>query len=130
MIWLDYYKQEFLKTFDKTNKLRKSDTNEDIMCAQYIEMFNSACTLIKMYLNYNGLFQFEPREVIKEAFYVELIEDGERWINALSLAEVYETGEKEFNSLILSYCEDENFVIYEHLKDKFKNYEEEYEKAS
>lgn len=131
MMWLDYFEKDYKNILDKTIKLKNLNIDEDIVCSQYINMFISAYNLIKLYLNYNGLFQFEPREVIKEAFYVELINDGERWINALSLFEVYESGEhKEFNNLILSYCKDENFYIFEELKNKFEKIKEEYEKAS
>ena len=127
MNWLNYYNNVFLKQLEDTDRLRKN-AQEDILCDAYVKLFNTACELIKLYINYNGLFQFEKRDVVKEAFYVELIEDGEIWINALSLAEVYETEEtKNFNNLILSYCADEYFSIFKKLKDKFEQIKEEYE---
>ena len=125
MKWINYYKNEYLKTFDKLNQLRGNNIDTSLLCEVYTNMVNTSCELIRLYINYQGLFQFEKREVIKEAFYVGIIKDGEKWINALTLAEVYDLGENKFNSLIISYCKDENFVIFEDLKTTFKNYTEE-----
>lgn len=127
MVWIDYYKNNYLKILEEFKVYNNNKAEEDLLCSMYVKLFNSACELLKMYLNYQGLFQFENREVIKEAFSVELINDGERWINALSLAEVYESGEVEnLKSLILFYCEDKNFYIFEELKNKFEKLKEEY----
>lgn len=130
MKWLNFYKNEYTKTLDSFNQLRKSDFDEHMLCKEYSKLVNISCELIKLFINYQGLFQFENREIIKEAFYVGLIKDGERWINALTLAEVYFSGEEKFNNLILSYCKDENFVIFDDLNSTFKNYVREYEHIS
>jgi len=128
MYWLTNYNKIFIPLYNKIQKMRKTCNDENLLCSEYINLFNCACELIKQYLNYNGLFQFENREVIKEAIYVELLCDGERWINALSLAEVYEgDGKEKFNSLILSYLSDENFYIYDVLVKTFNKIKEEYE---
>ncbi len=130
MKWLDFYKNEYKRTLDSFNHLRKSGCDVNVLCKDYTNLVNVSCELIKLFINYQGLFQFENREIIKEAFYVGLIKDGEKWINALTLAEVYSSGEEKFNNLILSYCKDENFVIFESLNTIFKNYSEGYEKDS
>lgn len=131
MMWLAYYKKDFLNEFNKMNHMRNNNADENSLCAQYITLFGAACNLLKLYLNYNGLFQFEPREVIKEAFYTDLIKDGERWMNALALSEVYQSGEWEpFKKLILSYCEDENFFIFNDLNNVFRQIQEEYDNTT
>ena len=130
MKWLDFYKNEYIRTLDSFNHLRKSGCDVSILCKDYTNLVNVSCELMKLFINYQGLFQFENREIIKEAFYVGLIKDGEKWINALTLAEVYSSGEDKFNNLILSYCQDENFVIFEDLNTTFKSYTEEYEQNS
>ena len=128
MDWLDYYNDIFIKKVKDFEELKQKNTNTETKCKNYIALFNSSCELIKLFLNYQGLFQYENREIIKEAFYVELIEDGERWINALSLSEIYKTEEKElFYPLILSYCEDDNFYIFYDLINKFEKLKDEYE---
>ena len=130
MKWLDFYKNEYIRTLDSFNQLRKSDCDVSILCKDYTNLVNVSCELMKFFINYQGLFQFENREIVKEAFYVGLIKDGEKWINALTLVEVYSSGEDKFNNLILSYCKDENFVIFEDLNITFKKYTEEYEQNS
>lgn len=122
MKWLDFYKNEYIRTLDSFNHLRKSDCDVNVLCKDYTNLVNISCELMKLFINYQGLFQFENREIIKEAFYVGLIKDGEKWINALTLAEVYSSGEEKFNNLILSYCKDENFVIFEDLNITFNKY--------
>jgi len=130
MKWLDFYKKEYIRRLDSFNQLRKSDCDINVLCKNYTNLVNTSCELIKLFINYQGLFQFENREIIKEAFYVGLIKDGEKWINALTLAEVYSSGEDKFNNLILSYCTDENFIIFNDLSTTFKNYAEEYGNSS
>ena len=130
MKWLDFYKNEYIRTLDSFNQLRKSDCDVSILCKDYTNLVNVSCELMKFFINYQGLFQFENREIVKEAFYAGLIKDGEKWINALTLVEVYSSGEDKFNNLILSYCKDENFVIFEDLNITFKKYTEEYEQNS
>ena len=46
-------------------------------------------------INADLIYIEQAEELTNEAFYVELISNGELWINALSLAEVYESSEKE-----------------------------------
>lgn len=126
MLWLNYY-NDYSAMLSEFNDMERPVTDSDFLCEKYIEVFNSACNLLKVFLNYNGLFQFENREIIKEAFSVGLILDGERWINALSLNEIYETGDfEEFKPLILSYCEPENFYIFNDLKKIFDMIKEDY----
>ena len=130
MNWIYFYKTEYRKTLENFNQLRKSDFDKKLLCKEYSNLINTSCELIKLFINYQGLFQFVNREIIKEAFYVGIIKDGERWINALTLAEVNSSGEEKFNNLMLSYCKDENFVIFEDLNITFKKYTEEYEQNS
>ena len=130
MKWIDFYKNEYIKVLDDFNQLRLNTSDVNILCVEYTNLVNTACELMKYFINYQGLFQFENREIIKEAFYVGLIKDGEKWINALTLAEVYSTGEENFNNLIVSYCKDENLVIFEDLNNTFFNYVREYERDS
>ena len=128
MKWLDFYNNEYKKVLNEVETLRNSDFDNEKICKEYVNLVNVSCELMKLFLNYQGLFQFEYREVIKEAFYVELISDGELWINALSLAEVYESSEKErFYPLIISYLQDENFYIFNKLKDRFDKIKAVYE---
>ncbi|MBR1943195.1 nucleotidyltransferase substrate binding protein [bacterium] len=46
-------------------------------------LFDGAVKTLKSYLRYQGIFQTEVLEVIKEAFYVEIIEDGQAWVDML-----------------------------------------------
>ena len=46
-------------------------------------MFNSSVLLLRYYLKFNGIFYYENIDIIKEAYYLEIIEDGQSWIELL-----------------------------------------------
>ncbi|MBS4759361.1 MAG: hypothetical protein KHX03_01525 [Clostridium sp.] len=137
--WRSFYSRFFLNDLDKMNHFRRQyfDINSDILpddknleklCLLYYTLFNSACFLLQCYLAYNGLIQYEQRAVIKEAFYVELIQDGETWIKALSLCEIIKVhGAEKLKSVIVKSLNDEYFKIFDDLKFVFSKKLEEYE---
>ncbi len=127
MLWLDYYNNSFLRNWELFTNLQKKSNDKISLCNGYIELFFSACELIKLFLHYNGIFHFRNIEIIKEAYSIELIEQGEKWMNALFYVNEYKAGNSEqFASHILSYCKDENFIIFNDLKNKFEKLKEEY----
>jgi hypothetical protein len=68
--------------------------------------------------------------VIREAFYVELIDDGEVWIEALFLFEACnEKKNTDFEKLCLEFYNDEKFSIFDNLYQKCKSLEDEHEKT-
>lgn len=125
--WLNYYKTTFLPKLEKIQSLRqKSFVNAEI-CSEYVDFVIISCTLLQYYLAYNGLFQFNNREIIREAFYVELIDDGQYWINSLSLAVIIKKyGYQRVKSLMSDYLKDDHFYIFENLNKNFEKYMEKY----
>lgn len=52
---------------------------------QFFEMtFELSWKLLKDYLEQEGFIVKTPRQVLKQAFQTEIIDDGEIWLNALS----------------------------------------------
>lgn len=47
------------------------------------KLFDGAIKTLMHYFRYQGIFQVDPFEIIKEAFYVEIIEEGQTWVNML-----------------------------------------------
>ncbi len=120
-VWKKYFEDTYLKVLEETRGLISGSLDSATVCAGYVKLFRASCTLLKFYMAYNGLFQFENREIIREAFYIELIKDGDIWINALSLVEAGEIqGFDRVEKMILSYCSDEFFHIFDDLKAKFE----------
>ena len=130
MSWIDYYKNTFCVTYNEISKNFNANIEEKVLCQKFIKLVDQSCELLKRFLNYNGLFQFENREVIKEAFSVELIEDGELWIDALQLFEAYKSEQEKFNSLIALFCKNGSFIIFKKLMKKFEKLTDNYEKNS
>ena len=85
------WKQRF-ENFDKSYKLLKKYSNVPIVTElekagiiQFFEMtFELGWKVLKDYLEAEGYIVKNPRETIKQAFQVGIIENGHVWIDALS----------------------------------------------
>ena len=85
------WKQRFVN-FDKSYKLLKKYSNQEITTEleragiiQFFEMtFELAWKVLKDYLESEGYMVKSPRETVKQAFQIGLIDNGHIWIDALS----------------------------------------------
>lgn len=85
------WKQRF-ENFDKSYKLLKKYSNQLIKTEleragiiQFFEMtFELAWKVLKDYLESEGYIVKSPRETVKQAFQIGLIENGHIWIDALA----------------------------------------------
>ena len=85
------WKQRF-ENFDKSYKLLKKYSNQEITTEleragiiQFFEMtFELAWKVLKDYLESEGYMVKSPRETVKQAFQMGLIDNGHVWIDALS----------------------------------------------
>lgn len=85
------WKQRF-ENFEKTYKLLKKYSNKSITnelekagIIQFFEMaFELAWKVLKDYLESEGYVVKSPRETIKQAFQIGLIDNGHVWIDALA----------------------------------------------
>ena len=112
------WKQRF-ENFDKSYKLLKKYSHKPIVTEleragiiQFFEMtFELAWKTLKDYLEYLRISSNtgSPREVLKESYAHNLIENGEVWIKMM-LAR---------NSLSHLYDEEESRKIYEDIKNKY-----------
>ena len=85
------WKQRF-ENFDKSYKLLKKYSNKPITAEleragiiQFFEMtFELAWKVLKDYLESEGYTVKSPRETVKQAFQIGVIDNGHVWIDALS----------------------------------------------
>ncbi|MFQ7524252.1 MAG: nucleotidyltransferase substrate binding protein [Terrisporobacter sp.] len=85
------WKQRF-ENFDKSYKLLKKYSNQEITTEleragiiQFFEMtFELGWKVLKDYLESEGYMVKSPRETVKQAFQIGLIDNGHIWIDALS----------------------------------------------
>ena len=85
------WKQRF-ENIDKSYKLLKKYSNQEITTEleragiiQFFEMtFELAWKVLKDYLESEGYMVKSPRETVKQAFQIGLIDNGHIWIDALS----------------------------------------------
>ena len=85
------WKQRF-ENFDKSYKLLEKYSNKPITTEleragiiQFFEMtFELAWKVLKDYLESEGYIVKSPRETVKQAFQIGLIDNGHVWIDALS----------------------------------------------
>ena len=81
-----------IENFDKSYKLLKKYSNQEITTEleragiiQFFEMtFELAWKVLKDYLESEGYMVKSPRETVKQAFQIGLIDNGHIWIDALS----------------------------------------------
>jgi len=72
--------------------------------------YELAWRLLKTYLEYKGIVDARsPREVIKEAFVVGIIQNGEEWLDMI----------EDRNLTTHTYSENDSFEIYLKIKDKY-----------
>lgn len=85
------WRQRF-ENFNKAYKLLKKYSNQPIVTEleragiiQFFEMtFELAWKVLKDYLEADGYIVKSPRETVKQAFQIGLIENGHVWIDALA----------------------------------------------
>jgi len=84
------FKQKVLKLIDlieeMQNKSLANELDNDFrreVFYLFLSTFEGGVRTLKDFMRYQGIFQVETREIIKEAFYVEIIEDGQSWIDMM-----------------------------------------------
>ncbi len=110
------YKQRFENFENAFLKLKSAleiDEPSEIEKAgviQYFEItFELAWKLLKDYLGYLGYDVKSPRDSIKRAFNLELISNGEEWLNALV----------DRNLTVHTYNQEEADAIYKRIKESY-----------
>ncbi|WP_096439031.1 nucleotidyltransferase substrate binding protein [Alteribacter populi] len=80
--------ENFEKSYKLLEKYAKEDIHSEIEKAgiiQFFEMtFELAWKVLKDYLEAQGFIVRSPRETIKQAYQIGIIDDGHTWIDALS----------------------------------------------
>ena len=88
----DYYKKyfepkyaevvELLEQYNTTEFVKKREFCElkELLSKGFKQLFHKSCNLMQYYLNNNGIFQFSEIDVIRAAFYAEIITEGDMWM--------------------------------------------------
>lgn len=118
--WEEYYKNSYSLIFEQSQAIYSKiieqnggDTKTLIDATK--DIFQASCYLLNLYLCNNGFFQTESRNIIKHAFFVNFLTDGDEWI---------EMGDLLYSDMLV-YFEDviefiiKKFFIFEKLKNKF-----------
>lgn len=105
----DNYQKAFLKlkdalAIDELSEIEKAGV------IQYFEItFELAWKLMKDYLLFLGYSVNSPRDSIKRAFSIELISNGDEWLNALT----------DRNLTVHTYNQDEADAIFKRIKENY-----------
>ena len=130
ILWKVYYKNTFTKIYRQICELQKQysksqsvDNNRlHELCSTYIECHDVSVNLMQYYMSYNGFFHYESSEIIKVAFAMDIINDGETWIDTDSLCFVQKKQPNAiFEKKILSYYDLPYFDIFTDLDKFFKD---------
>lgn len=109
----DYYRDNFIPEFKRAYTLLENECSAKDMREGFLLLFGASFLLLKYYLHNNGLFQFRETDVLREAFCIEILDNGEEWMR---LAKLYNNcSEKEIENILKDY-----FFVFENLKNKFE----------
>ena len=116
------FEKSFLKLQDALDIVEPSDI-EKAGIIQYFEIsFELSWKLMKDYLLYLGYDVNSPRESIKRAFAIGLIDDGEEWLNALIDRNLtVHTYDQEQADEIYQKIANVYFNLLQNLYNKFKD---------
>lgn len=103
---------DYEKALSRFNEAIHSNIDSDLLIDATIQRFEFtfelSWKLMQSYLNYQGIVCNSPRQVIKETFKLELLLDGDAWIDMLM----------DRNRTSHIYDEQEARIIYEKIKSK------------
>ncbi len=130
--WKFRYEGDFKYKLDEFENLlsdfKKQLNNKDFINTEnrerFFELFKSlfdgSVRTLKDYLSYEGIFHSEPIDIIKEAFYVEIIKDGQVWINMLfGIKSMFEETFPEISMTIIECFENSYLPAFKQLDDFF-----------
>ncbi len=84
--------------------------------------FELAWKTIKDYLEAEGITAQTPRDVLKQAFAVKIITDGEGWLDSLDKRNILtHTYQEEVALYAVSLIKNKYFLLFNHLMNFFKN---------
>jgi len=103
------FKKAFL-LLEEALKIENPSIVEKAGIIQFFEIsFELAWKLMKDYLEFEGYNVKSPREAIKTAFSIELIDNGDMWLEALG----------DRNLTVHTYNESDAEEIYEKIKEEY-----------
>ena len=115
-----YYINNFKIRYESAVKIKNSDCNMQQKYEELIILFETSFLLLKYYLQNNGLFQFTEQEVLREAFYIDFLDDGEEWMEVCTIIkDIHSKGFSESNYEHIQYIYDNLFFIFSNLNNKF-----------
>ena len=127
--WIKIYQDDFSKYFSfflnwESNgyfekQTRLQDDKKKLLCGKYKQLFVVSCNMIQEYLIYNGIYQTSVELALKQAYYSEVITDGQKWINLLFLFKGYDGSEKKMKFL-LKHINKAYFQIFKNLNEYMK----------
>ena len=103
---------DYEKALSRFNEAIHSTIESDLVMDATIQRFEFtfelSWKLMQSYLNYQGIVCNSPRQVIKETFKLQLLSDGDAWIDMLM----------DRNRTSHIYDEQEARIIYDKIKSK------------
>ncbi|MBM7571849.1 nucleotidyltransferase substrate binding protein [Aquibacillus albus] len=115
--------ENFEKSFKLLDKYSKEPISTELERAGIIQFFETtfelAWKVLKDYLKAEGYVAKSPRESIKQAFQAEIIEDGHRWMDALSKRNwTSYTYDEELAEKLVNEIREQFLLLLKYLYDK------------
>lgn len=117
--WEDVYKENFLPAYNNFIKLRSEDSSElNELTTCYLNLFEASYKVLRIYMANKGIFVTPKMDVIKTAYKVYLIDNGQIWIDVLSAIETLD--KTECSSNLSVYFDDKFIKIYTDLNERLE----------
>lgn len=116
--WEDVYKNSFHYAYIEFDTCRKNNNiSQETKNILYYSLFNSTIELLRVFFANKGLFYEYSRDIIREAFRVELLSDGKTWMEVLTLMEAFD--DENIKEILSIYFNDKYFKIFIELNNTF-----------
>ena len=99
---------EFIDLISKQKEFMEKEVFDVEFCmffvTRFMKLFFATIKVLREFMQYQGIFQVDAREVIKESFSIEIIEDVQGWIDMMYDVNRFQTKipEKEDLELIIN----------------------------
>lgn len=119
--YLEDLKNSVKDTEEKINNNQFDEESRRKFLLSFKIVFYGAIKTLRWYLRYQGIFQTKDFEVIKEAFYTEIIENGQAWVDIFFDINEWNKNIISFNENAFSVIKEKYIPVFEDLKEYFKN---------
>lgn len=89
--WMGIYENRFKKVYESLKNLETKPAfskldklpadKKALLCKKYFKLFDISCEMLNSYLMYCGTYQPSRILVLRKAYNLEVVKEGQKWVN-------------------------------------------------